>query len=177
MAYVPVWSATFSKPLLNQTIAIIQRDQISAISLFNPSLPAINEFHKGPGLRTAFPWLTLSADQTEFDASSPWTRAWHTTLALTLDTGQFDQELTQDNAQDYARILDMIVTTATGANWTTPLPIVHETVPSGVTTPPEAGSVKEVFVASHRYSLTSQAGIDVPVMRVGVSVVFRLQET
>ncbi|MGH9434877.1 MAG: hypothetical protein ACRD06_02625 [Terriglobia bacterium] len=177
MVYVPVWSATFSKPLLNQTIAIIQRDQISAIAMVNPSLPAISEFHKGPGLRTAFPWLTLSADQTEFDVSSPWTRAWRTTLTLTLDTGQFDQELAQDNAQDYARVVDMVITSATGSDWMAPLPILHETVPSGMTTPPEAGSVKEVFVASHRYSLASQSGADVPLMRVGLSVVFRLQET
>ncbi|MGH9397168.1 MAG: hypothetical protein ACRD18_10010 [Terriglobia bacterium] len=177
MTYMPAWNATFSKPLLNQTIAIIQRDQLSAITMVNPVLPPINEFHKGPGLRTAFPWLTLSADQTEFDVTSPWTRAWRTTLTLTLDTGQFDQELTQDNAQDYARVVDMVISSASGDDWVTSLPVIHETVPSGMTAPPGAGSVKDVFVASHRYSLATQAGIDVPVMRVAVNLVFKLQET
>jgi hypothetical protein len=71
----------------------------------------------------------------------------------------------------------MILTTASGADWTAPLPIVHETVPGGMTTPPEVGSVKSIFVTSHRYSLVTQDGIDAPVMRVTITVVFNLQET
>ncbi|MDE3180386.1 MAG: hypothetical protein KGM47_12095 [Acidobacteriota bacterium] len=177
MTYTPAWSAAFSKPLLNQIIAIIQRDQASAIALVNPALAPMNEFHKGPGPRTALPWLTLAADQTDFDVSSPWTRAWHTAVTLTLDAGQFDQEFAQDNAQDYARVLDMIITTASGSDWMTPLPVVHETVPGGITVPPEAGSVKEVFVASHRYSVAAAPNLDVPVMRAVLNVVFRAQET
>lgn len=177
MTYSPAWNSCFSKPLLNQAIAILQRDQAQAIAIVNPSLAPISEFHKGPAPRTGFPWLTISAEETQFDVSSPWTRAWHATLALTLDTGQFDQEIAQDNAQDYAHVVDMVITTATGADWITPLAIVHETVPTGMTTPPETGSVKEVFVASHRYGATTLAGIDTPVMRVALSVVFRMQET
>ncbi|MGH9354199.1 MAG: hypothetical protein ACRD2G_18885 [Terriglobia bacterium] len=177
MTYTAAWNAAFSKPLLNQTIAIIQRDQASAITLVNPALIPISEFHKGPAIRTAFPWLTLSADQTEFDASSPWTRSWSSALTLALETGQYDQEMTQDNAQDYARVLDMIMTTASGADWTTALPIVHETIPAGVTTPPAAGSVKSIFVKSHRYSLITRVGIDVPVMQTELTVVLKSQET
>lgn len=177
MTYNPVWSASFSKPLLNQVIAIVQRDQAAAIAIVNPALAPIQEFHKGPAARTAFPWLTISAEQTDFDVSSPWTRAWRTTLLLTLDTGQFDQELAQDNAQDYARVLDMIITSATGADWMTLLPVIHETVPGGVTTPPEAGSVKEVFITSHRYGAVTQTGLETPVMRVVIAAVFKLQET
>lgn len=177
MSYSPAWNAVFSRPLLNQAIAIIQRDQASAISIVNPALAPINEFHKGPAARTAFPWLTLSAGKTEFDPSSPGTRAWSATAALALETGQFDQEMAQDNAQDYARVLDMVVTSASGADWVSPLPIVHETVPGGITAPPEAGSVKEVFVESHRYSVVTRPGIESPVMTVSISVVFRSQET
>ncbi|MGH9377162.1 MAG: hypothetical protein ACRD1I_00050 [Terriglobia bacterium] len=177
MTYTATWNAAFSKPLLNQTIAIIQRDQISAIALVNPALAPINEFHKGPAVRTAFPWLILSADQIEFDVSSPWTRSWSSALTLALETGQYDQEMAQDNAQDYTRALDMILTTASGADWTTALPIVHETIPAGITTPPAAGSVKSIFVKSHRYSLVTRAGIDVPVMQAMLTVIFKSQET
>ncbi len=177
MAYIPAWDATFSKPLVNQTIALVQRDQSAAITLVNPGLVAISEFHKGSGPRTALPWLTILADKTEFDPGSPLTRSWHSALTLALDVGQFDQEIAQDNAQDYARVLDMIVTTASGADWITPFPIQHETVPGGVTSPPAPGSVKEVFVESHRYSLTTQTGIQAPILRVALSVLFELQET
>jgi len=177
MAYIPVWNAAFSKPLLNQTIALVQRDQFGAIALVNPELAAINEFRKSPGARTALPCLTILADKTEFDQISSLTRSWRSALSLILDVGQFDQELAQDNAQDYARVLDMIVTSASGADWITPLPIQHETVPGGVTSPSAPGCVKEVFVESHRYGLITQAGIQAPILRVTLSVLFALQET
>ena len=177
MAYTPAWNAAFSKPLLNQIIALVQRDQQAAIAIVNPGLEPINEYHKGLGRRMALPWLTILTDKTEFDPGSALTRSWRSAVSLALDLGQFDQEMAQDNAQDYARVLDMIVTSASRADWITPLPIQHETVPGGVTSPPEAGSVKEVFVESHRYGLTSQSGVQEPVFRVTLSVAFQIQET
>ncbi len=177
MPYVPQWNSLFAKPLLNQLIALIQRDQAAAIGIVNASLSRINEFHKGPALRTAFPWLTLAADSSGFDRESPNTRRSQTRAALALDVGQFDQELAQDNAQDYARVLDMVITTASLADWQTALSITHETVPSGTTTPPQAGSVKDVFVESHSYGLVTVQGIDAPVLRVTLAVLFELEET
>ncbi len=178
MPYSPAYSATFGKPLLNQCIALIQRDQTGAIAIVNSSLVQVAEFHKGPGLRTAFPWLTLAVDRTTFDRTAEtFTRRSALTVSLALDVGQFDQEFAQDNAQDYARVLDMVITTATRADWETGLPITHETVPSGVTAPPEAGSVKELFVESHAYSVVTAHGIDIPVIRVTIQVLFELEET
>src|SRR2546422_1787961 len=78
MPFTPAYNALFAKPLLNQLIAILQRDQAAAISVVNPALVPINEFHKGPGARTAFPWLTLAADSTEFDRESPHRSEEHT---------------------------------------------------------------------------------------------------
>src|SRR2546425_1076249 len=113
MPYIAAYNATFGKALLNQLIAIIQRDQAAAIAVVNSSLQTINEFHKGPGMRTAFPWLTLAVDDTSFDrAGDLLTRHEFVRMALALDVGQFDQEFAQDNAQDYARVLDIILTTA-----------------------------------------------------------------
>lgn len=177
MAYVAAWNAAFSKPLVNQAMAIIQRDQNAAISLVNPLLAPINEFHKGPASRTAFPWLTLSPGQTEFDPASPETRSWSTALTLLLETSQYDPEMAQDNAQDYARVLDIVLTTASCADWTTALPVVHETIPSGITAPPAAGSVKNVFVKSHRYGQVTHAGIEIPVMLAELTVILSSQET
>ena len=187
MAYIAAYSALFVKPLLNQLIAVIQRDQAGAIAIVNSSLKPIAEFHKGPGVRTAFPWLTVAVEGVAFDEEVPsypssGPRRWDARVSLSLDVGHFDQEMAQDNAQDYARVLDMIITSAdlngTGpySSWLTALPIVHETMPSGVTTPNAPGSFKEVFVASQHYSLTSCADIEVPVLTVTTIVMFRLQE-
>lgn len=177
MAYQPAWSAQFAKPLLNQCIALIQRDQASAFALVNLALGPIAEFHKGPGLRTALPWLTVSLDGLEFGEEALGTRQSRPRISLVLDVGQFDQEMAQDNAQDYARALDMIITTASESDWETPLPISQETVPSGTTSPNAAGSVKEVFVASHRYSIAALDEIQSPVLRVTLNVDFVLEET
>lgn len=176
MAYVPAYNALFAKPLLNQLMAIIQRDQAAAIALVNPSLSPIAEFHKGPGLRTAFPWLALSAEDITFAPDVVGTRQSRSRVSVALDVGQFDQEMAQDNAQDYARVLDMVVTTAASTDWELPLPVVHETVPGGTTTPPAPGSVKEVFVESHNYGLVTLQQIDAPVLRVTLNLQFQLEE-
>lgn len=177
MAYTPRWSALFAKPLLNQCIALIQRDQGAAIGVINPALAPINEFHKGPGLRTAFPWLTLAVDGLTFAEDVLGTRGSRPRIALTLDVGQFDQEIAQDNAQDYARMLDMVLTTASESDWETPLPISHETVPGGVTSPGATGSVKEVHVESHRYGVVALDEVQTPVLRATLNLEFALEET
>jgi hypothetical protein len=177
MGYIPAWNALFAKPLLNQCIAIIQRDQASAIAIVNPSLAPIGQFHKGPGLRTALPWLTLSVESLQFAEDVLGTRQSRSRIALTLDVGQFDQEMAQDNAQDYAHVLDMVITTASENDWETPLPILQETVPSGTTSPNAAGSLKEVFVASHRYGVATLDEVQTPVLRVTLNLDFVLEET
>jgi hypothetical protein len=178
MGYTPAWpNSLFAKPLLNQIIALIQRDQGSAIAIVNPALAPINEFHKGPGLRTALPWLTLAVDSLTFAPDVLGTRQSFSRIALTLDTGQYDQEMAQDNAQDYARMLDMVITSASESDWETPLAITQETVPAGVTTPNASGSIKEVFVESHHYSVVTVDEIQTPVLRVTLNLEFTLEET
>jgi len=177
MSYQPAYpNSLFAKPLLNQLIAIIQRDQQAALQIVNASLGPIAEFHKGPGARTAFPWLTLAADSVAFDRQAGGTRSSQARVMLTLEVGQFDQEMAQDNAQDYVRTLDMVVTSASLSDFVTPLPITHETVPAGLTTPSAPGAVHDVFVEAHHYSLVTLPGIDVPVLRGTVAVLFDLEE-
>lgn len=176
--YTPAYNALFAKSLVNQCIAIIQRDQASAMAIVNTNLAPITEFHKGPGVRTALPWLMITADGVVFDEDAhPFIRSQQASISLALDVGQFDQEMAQDNAQDYGRVLDMIITTATRADWVMSLPIVHETVPGGMTAPGAVGSLKEVFVVSHRYSQLTAQEIQAPILRVTLALRFRLEET
>ena len=185
MVYVPRWNARFGKPLLNQLIAIIQRDQAAALAIVNaaretdgnPALPAIEEIHKGPALYTGFPWLTVALASEAFDPSVDHYRHSGPRLRLVLDSGQFDQEATQEDCADYAWLLDMIVTTASPRDWCTPLAIVHETMPSGMTVPNATGSVKRVFVEDHIYGKVDAQGRDTPIMRVEIPLLFELFET
>src|SRR6266496_619039 len=144
MSFTPAYNATFAKPLLNQLIALIERDQQAAIDLVNPSL--------APDARKSLARVTL-----------------------TLDIGQFDQDIAQDNGQDYVRVLDMVITTAPLCDYTAPLPITHQTVPGGTTTPSAPDSVKEVFVESHDYSLVTLNEVEIPVLRATLQVLFYLE--
>jgi hypothetical protein len=190
MSWQEAYSAQFAKPLVNQLIAIIQRDQAAALTVINAAravdgnqpLSAITEFHKGPGPRTGWPWLSLEIGPTNFDRGDDKTTRHHEVrISLALDTGQYDQEMAQEDAQDYARLLDMIITSAgpwpSLSDWTTSLPIQHETVPSGTTVPNAAGTVDEVFVESHVPGKISVEGIDAPVIRITLTVLFELEET
>ena len=189
MSWTQAYQAQFAKPLVNQLIAIIQRDQTAALTVINAAraangnqpLSPIAEFHKGPGARTGWPWLYLEIGPANFErGDDKATRHHEVRISLGLDTGQYDQEIAQEDAQDYARLLDMIITSAgpwpSLVDWTTPLPIQHETVPSGTTVPNAAGTVNEVFVESHVPEKISVEGIDAPVMRVTLTVLFELEE-
>ena len=76
-------------------------------------LEPIAEFHKGPGTRVGWPWLYLEAGATTFSRDSDRTlRSHQVRITLALDTGQYDQEMAQEDAHDYARMLDMVITSA-----------------------------------------------------------------
>jgi hypothetical protein len=190
MPWTQAYQAQFAKPLLNQLIAIIQRDQAAALSVINaarsvdgnPPLDPIAEFHKGPGARTGWPWLTLEVRSTNFErGDDQTTRHLEVRVSLALDSGQYDQDMAQEDTQDYARLLDMIVTSAgpwpSFGDWTTCLPIQHETVPSGTTMPNITGTINEVFVESHLFDKVSAPNVEAPVMRATVTVLFELEET
>jgi hypothetical protein len=190
MSWTQAYQAQFAKPLVNQLIAIIQRDQTAALSITNAArstdgnqpLAPLAEFHKGPAPRTGWPWLSLEIGPTNFDRSADKAiRHQEVRVNLALDTGQYDQEIAQEDAQDYARMLDMIITSAgpwpSLSDWTTALPIQHETVPSGVTMPNVAGTVNDVFVESHVPGQVTAPGVDGPVMRITLTVLFELEET
>jgi hypothetical protein len=190
MSWTQAYQAQFAKPLVNQLVAIIQRDQTAALAVINAAravdgnqpLSPIAEFHKGPGPRTGWPWLSMEIGPTNFERSDDKaTRHSTVRVNLALDTGQYDQEMAQEDAQDYARLLDMIISSAgpwpSLGDWTTSLPIQHETVPSGNTAPNAAGTVNEVFVESHVPAKVSVPDVDVPVMRVTVTVMFEMEET
>jgi len=190
MSWTQAYQAQFAKPLVNQLIAIIQRDQAAALTVINAAraadgnqpLSAITEFHKGPGPRTGWPWLSLEIGPTNFDRGADKAIRHHELrINLALDSGQYDQEMAQEDAQDYARLLDMIITSAgpwpSLGDWTISLPIQHETVPSGATVPNASGTVNDVFVESHAPGQVTPPGIDVPIMRVTVTVLFELEET
>ena len=170
------------KPSLNQIIAIVQKYQTAAIAAVNPALPTINEFHKGPKMRTEFPWLTVAYGGTIFVETSQQTREEHSEVIVGLESGNFDSELAQDQALDYMRMLDYIFNYLAGpppswVDWETALPIKHETVPSGMTTPFTTGSVKEIFIEREEQSISPvNEQQSEPVVKISLHLRFDVEE-
>jgi hypothetical protein len=170
-----------AKPVLNQTIAIIQMYQAQAIAAVNPALPIIQEFHKGPKWRTAFPWVTLAYEGSSFQESSQQTRSQMISEVVTLESGNFDTEYAQEQAIDYMRVLDQIIMTMAGpspfyTDWETALPIQQETVPGGITTPWTQGTVKEVFIEREEQSLVLREESETPIIQVSLHIRFDIEE-
>ena len=181
-------SALLAKPGLNQIIAIIQAYQATAIAAVNPSLPTIREFHKGPKYwTTPFPWLTVAYEGTVFEEEAELTRRQRIQYVVALESGQFDSELAQDQAIDYLRVLDYIFTDLAGpppnyVDWITSLPITQETVPpippavTGMTTPWDVGTVKEIFIEREEQSVVLRQEIEQPIIEVRLEIRVDLEE-
>lgn len=186
MGWIPYWpNALFAEPLPSQIIAIIQRDQAPALavvnarraSLGNPPLPAVTEFHKGIGAAFQPPWLLITANSNEFDpADYQLIRTESVSVQLDIYIGQYDQELSQDNAFGYIRMLDLVMTSAGLADWVTSLPIQHETVPSGRTVPGQVGSVQAVIPLSQELSIATVQQIEAPLLLATLRYLFVLKE-
>ena len=182
MSWTNRYNATYVKPLLNQVIAVIQRDQAAAIAVVNPHLEPLTEFHKGPVTPTVPLWMYLGLGNIRFDQESWETRHYLATLQLALYVAQVDPDQGQELIFDYGRMVDMVLTSAgpppSFADRTTALPIVWPPGAVGaVTTPPAAGSVKEVFVDSHEYGPVRMGESEMPLWRVMLNVLFEMEET
>ncbi len=152
-----LYAAQFAKPLINQLIAVLQRDQQSALDIINASRPAGRElvpftaFFKEAAPIQNWPALVLVAQQTTFDPN--------TDIGLRTETVQFfcamalsgtDPEWLAEDAMDYLRAVDMVLTSAPLSDFYLALPIAQTTVPGGVTTGlPATAKIQDLRVTRH----------------------------
>ena len=154
------YEATFAKPLVNQLIAILQRDQQAALDLVNASRPPGRElkpfaaFHKEVVTVQNWPALVLVAQENAFDANSDAdlrTQTVRFICALAI-TGA-DPEWLSEDAMDYLRAVDIVLTSAPLADFYTPLAINHRTVPGGQTAGLDAAVAKILDLRITRHDL------------------------
>jgi hypothetical protein len=164
----PRYQAQFAKTLVNQLIAILQRDQQSALDLLNAGRPAgralkpFKAFHKEAAPIQNWPALVLVAQQTQFNADADAdlrseTVSFFCAMALT----GADPEWLSEDAMDYLRAVDMVLTSAPLSDFCAALPIAHATVPGGTTAPldPAVSKVLDLRVTGHNMgALVSRRG-------------------
>lgn len=178
--WTPRYNARFAVPILDQLIAVIQRDQQTAIANVDSALEPITEFHKGPGPRLQFPSLILVLDSTKFVAEDWDVRHSISSVTLHLDVGDFNEEQIVLAAQKYALVLDQIISTSAYrdfTDFTTALAYTDTFEQAGTTAPTPAGTVKELFIESHLYSAVMPPDRDVPLMRVTLTLQVEMEET
>lgn len=134
------YQAQFAKPLVNQLIAIFQRDQQAALDIVNAARPPGRElkpfvaFHKEVGTVQNWPALVLVAQEVSFDNDSDAdlrTQTLRFICAMAV-TGN-DPEWLAEDAMDCLHAVDIVLTSAPLADFYAPLTIDHRTVPTGQT--------------------------------------------
>lgn len=153
----PRYQAKFSKPLVNQLIAILQRDQQAALDIVNAgrpadrALPPFKAFHKEVATVQNWPALVLVAQEISFDAASDAdlrTQSLRFIGAMAISNA--DPDWLAEDAMDYLRAVDIVLTSAPLADFYAPLGINHRTVPGGETTGLDAtAKIQDLRVVRH----------------------------
>jgi hypothetical protein len=154
----PRYQAKFAKPLVNQLIAILQRDQQAALDIVNAARPAgralkpFAAFYKEAGTVQNWPALVLVAQEVAFDSNSDAdlrTQTLRFICAMAI-TGT-DPEWLAEDALDYLRAVDTVLTSAPLGDFYSALAIDHRTVPDGQTTglDPSVSKVLDLRIIRH----------------------------
>jgi hypothetical protein len=152
------YQAQFAKPLVNQLIAILQRDQQAALDIANATRPAgralkpFGAFYKEAGTVQNWPALVLVAQEVAFDSNSDAdlrTQSIRFICAMAI-TGT-DPEWLAEDALDYLRVVDTVLTSAPLGDFYLPLSIDHRTVPDGETAglDPNISKVQDLRIVRH----------------------------
>ncbi len=152
------YQATFAKPLVNQILAILQRDQQAALDILNAGRPAGREllpfaaFYKEAGTVQNWPAIVLVPQEVSFDANSDADlRTQSVRFICAMAIAGTDPEFLAEDAMDYLRAVDIVLTSAPLADFYTALAIDHRTVPDGMTTAldPAVSRVLDLRVTRH----------------------------
>jgi len=156
------YKATFARPLVDQLIAIFQRDQQAALDIVNATRPAgrpllpFASFLKEAMPIQNWPALVLVAQQVNFDpAGDIDLRAETLTFYCATALMGADPEWLAEDAMDTLRVVDLVLTSASLADFYTPLPISHTTVPGGATSGLDPGVSKVLDLRIIRHNLGS----------------------
>ena len=154
------YQAQFAKPLVDQLIAILQRDQQAALDIVNATRPPgrdlkpFQAFHKEVVSVQNWPALVLVAQDVSFAADSDADLRTETVrLICAMAISGTDPEWLAEDAMDTLRAVDIVLTSAPLADFYAALAIDHRTVPSGETTGLDAAVSKVLDLRVLRHDL------------------------
>ena len=152
------YQSGFAKPLVNQLLAILERDQQAALDLVNAGRPSrralapFKAFHKEAAPIQNWPALVLIAPETTFDLDSdPDLRTESVRFVCALAITGSDPEWLADDAMDYLRTVDIVLSSAPLADFYAPLAASHRPLPGGETAglDPTVSKILDLRITRH----------------------------
>ena len=194
MGFIPSFSALFSGGLVEQCIAIVQKNQAAAIAAyaqgafppqFGGVLDPILEYHKAEIADPQTPCLTVTAADEEPNKEIDQTqvRCYTGLVFVHLDVSYTEPDQLADWCPHYARLLDQIFSTATyglasTAIWSTAMPITWpDNTGSRLTAAFAPGAVKRMFLSRPHIGLVPGDETATPKKRISIALQFEMQET
>ncbi len=171
MAWVSKYNAQFTKTLIRQLVAIVQRDQRAALDFVGGAnvLLDIQTYQIAHATLPQFPAVLIAPMNSQFVQEAVGSLQSGNKIYCAVAVAHQNSQVLAELSQDYVRALDAIFNTLTSDNnlyqfyqsWPLTLPSLggggNLTSPAGPTpgsiqtTPLAAGSVKELFVVSHQF--------------------------
>lgn len=153
MSWTSRWNANFTKPLVRQIVAIIQRDQRAALDWVGGAnvLPSIVEFDLALVAIRQFPALLVTPLADDFALESSDTRQQSVRLAVSIAATDQRPGAVVELVEDYVRALDAVLLTVPLTDFAAALSLTLPHLGTINTTPLAAGVVKDLVVEAHAY--------------------------
>lgn len=153
MTWTSKYSATFTKSLIRQLMAVFQRDMQEALDWVGGigQLPGIVSYQFAGRSIKQFPAILIAPSVSQFVPEAVGTRQSANQIYLAIGVTHQDEQRLVEMIQDYMRAADAVLSTMPLSDLYTALPLELPWTEAVITTPLEVGSVKDLFVASHNY--------------------------
>lgn len=164
MSWTSAYNSNFTKLMIRQLMAIIQRDQRAALDWVAGAdvLLGIQNFQLAPTPTSQFPALLLAPTRSHFDQQAVGSLHYSTNVYCGIAVTHQDAQVLVEMVQDYVQALNAIFNTLVLPDFYVSLPLSLSFLgsnnpssspsPGNVNTVPlVVGTVKELFVLSHSY--------------------------
>lgn len=153
MPWTSTYNATFTKLLLRQLLAFIQRDQRAALDWVGGTnvLDSLVSYQLAPLTIPQFPAVLVAPMQSVFVQESVGSRQSVSRIYCAVAVAHQEAQVLAELVQDYLRALDAIFNTLPLSDFYSTWPLTLPVLGSITTTALAAGTVKELFVVSHNY--------------------------
>jgi len=154
MPWSSVYQARYTKPIVRQMMAVVQRDQRAALDFVGGAgvLPSIVAYQLAPLSTPQFPALMIAPERTAFDHEAVGSRHSANRFYLAIAVTNHNRQVTAELIQDYVLAMDAVFNTVPLSDFSLALPLALPHLGPGFNTSGLTGGIlKELFVASHNY--------------------------